>query len=713
MNRQLWLVMALAAAVAGAADTKSPTTDGPGADAVSIPRLINYQGYLTDASGTPLNGSYGMAFELYASASGGTAFWSETQSGVPVTEGVFNVMLGSVTPVGTVPDGPELYLQVTVGTEVISPRVRLVSVPYSYNASLAADAEQLGGIGPSGYALAGHTHNYVQSVTASSPLASSGGQTPNLTLATAMGGDLSGNYPNPTVARLQTRPVAATLPSNGQVLEWNGTSWAPGTDDVGGTGDNAWMRLASPNDSVLFTIRQLGIARGGANNMLYGNQRITHTNLGVACTTGTSGQNYGYATVAGGGQNVASQVYSAVGGGVYNRVTAWGGTIAGGAGNLASGPNAPTIGGGSGNVASAQFATVCGGGMNQAIATQSTVSGGYGNSASGSNATVGGGAYDTASANYAAVAGGNWNIASGEYSAVSGGARNRAESSHAAIGGGRDNFARGRYGTIGGGSYGRVLADYATVAGGGYNQASQQHSTVGGGHSNNALGQYATVPGGQYDTAAAMYSFATNNRSVVPTGYDNSAAFNGQTATASNQTRVGTLSKASGTFTIDHPLDPQGKILNHYFIEGPEMLNIYRGSVVLDAAGRAVVGLPDYFDALNRNPQVVLTGIGSSDVYLVEEVSGNRFAVGGKPGIKVNWIATGEREDVSAEATRRMMPVEQVKTGALAGRMLDDEFLSGCMEQLVREGKAQGIDFRTAAGRARYEQMLRSARFGE
>jgi len=37
--------------------------------------------------------------------------------------------------------------------------------------------------------------------------------------------------------------------------------------------------------------------------------------------------------------------------------------------------------------------------------------------------------------------------------------------------------------------------------------------------------------------------------------------------------------------------------------------------------------------------------------------------------------------------------------------MLDDEFLSGCMEQLEREGKAEGINYRTNEGRKRYEQM--------
>ncbi len=51
------------------------------------------------------------------------------------------------------------------------------------------------------------------------------------------------------------------------------------------------------------------------------------------------------------------------------------------------------------------------------------------------------------------------------------------------------------------------------------------------------------------------------------------------------------------------------------------------------------------------------------------------------------------------------MPVEQPKTGELAGRMLDDDFLAGCMLQLEREGKAQGLNFRTPGGRARYEQM--------
>ncbi len=43
------------------------------------------------------------------------------------------------------------------------------------------------------------------------------------------GGDLSGTYPNPTVDAIQGRPLSATAPSTGQALTWNGSAWAPGT----------------------------------------------------------------------------------------------------------------------------------------------------------------------------------------------------------------------------------------------------------------------------------------------------------------------------------------------------------------------------------------------------------------------------------------------------------------------------------------------------
>ncbi len=45
----------------------------------------------------------------------------------------------------------------------------------------------------------------------------------------AAGGDLSGTYPNPTVAKIQGQPVSTTAPSTGQALVWDGLAWSPKT----------------------------------------------------------------------------------------------------------------------------------------------------------------------------------------------------------------------------------------------------------------------------------------------------------------------------------------------------------------------------------------------------------------------------------------------------------------------------------------------------
>src|SRR6478736_942981 len=42
------------------------------------------------------------------------------------------------------------------------------------------------------------------------------------------------------------------------------------------------------------------------------------------------------------------------------------------------------------------------------------------------------------------------------------------------------------------------------------------------------------------------------------------------------------ISKLSGQFRIDHPLDPLHKYLQHSFVESPDMKNVYDGITVLD-----------------------------------------------------------------------------------------------------------------------------------
>ena len=117
---------------------------------------------------------------------------------------------------------------------------------------------------------------------------------------------------------------------------------------------------------------------------------------------------------------------------------------------------------------------------------------------------------------------------------------------------------------------------------------------------------------------------------------------------------AGNLSKGSGSFKIDHPLDPENKYLSHSFVESPDMMNIYNGNVIMDNDGAAWVELPEWFDALNIDFRYQLTCIGGfAQVYIAEEIVEGRFKIaGGSPGLKVSWQVTGIRNDPFAKMNR-------------------------------------------------------------
>jgi hypothetical protein len=134
----------------------------------------------------------------------------------------------------------------------------------------------------------------------------------------------------------------------------------------------------------------------------------------------------------------------------------------------------------------------------------------------------------------------------------------------------------------------------------------------------------------------------------------------------------GTLSKAAGSFKIDHPLDPMNKYLSHSFVESPDMMNIYDGNVVLDSRGEATIKMPDYFEALNKDFRYQLTAIGkpSPGVYVSQEITGNTFRIaGGAPNGKISWMVTGIRHDTYANEHR--IPVEEVKPAGERGTLLN------------------------------------------
>ena len=103
-----------------------------------IPQKMNYQGYLTNAAGVPISGTVQMVFSVYYVPTGGTAtaLWTETQN-VTVTNGIYNVNLGEVTPM-TLAFDVQYYLGVAVGTDPeMTPRQTLTSMGYAFRAEVA------------------------------------------------------------------------------------------------------------------------------------------------------------------------------------------------------------------------------------------------------------------------------------------------------------------------------------------------------------------------------------------------------------------------------------------------------------------------------------------------------------------------------------------------------------------------------------------------
>jgi len=135
----------------------------------------------------------------------------------------------------------------------------------------------------------------------------------------------------------------------------------------------------------------------------------------------------------------------------------------------------------------------------------------------------------------------------------------------------------------------------------------------------------------------------------------------------------GGLAKYSGGFQIDHPLDLPNRFLCHSFVESPEMTNVYCGIAITGSDATATVALPDYFDALNRDPCYQLTCIGdSANAFVADEVENNQFTIKtDKPNVKVSWQVTGIRQDAWANAHRIQPEVD--KPAQLRGRYLTPE----------------------------------------
>jgi hypothetical protein len=149
---------------------------------------------------------------------------------------------------------------------------------------------------------------------------------------------------------------------------------------------------------------------------------------------------------------------------------------------------------------------------------------------------------------------------------------------------------------------------------------------------------------------------------VGPVGAFAAITINANTKFLGNLAITGSLSKGSGTFEIDDPIDPANKLLFHSFVESPDVMNIYDGVATLDKNGEAVILLPDYFDALNNNVRYQFFPLDQAmpNLYIKQQEKNNQFTIGGGvPGGGVSWQITGIRHDPYIEANPIITEVEK------------------------------------------------------
>ena len=122
-----------------------------------------------------------------------------------------------------------------------------------------------------------------------------------------------------------------------------------------------------------------------------------------------------------------------------------------------------------------------------------------------------------------------------------------------------------------------------------------------------------------------------------------------------NATFIGSVSKASGSFKIDHPLPSKKDThkLVHSFVESPQANNIYRGKINL-VNGTATVNLDTVsgmtegtFVALNRDIHC-FTSNESGWTPVKGSVSGNILTITAQDNNcndTISWLVIGERQD--------------------------------------------------------------------
>lgn len=300
----------------------------PGGVSADPPALIHYQGRVVDGANL-VSGPVALDFRIFTNQTGGAAVFHATDF-VTAIDGLYSAVIGETVVSGSLDTAllaPQAWLEVTVNATTLTPRERILAVPYARqvrgllittNRSVVLNPED----GPNG-------------VAGSNLLAVVGGGAFNTGV-----GDFA---------------VVG-----------------------GGVGNSAGEGSVVSGGAQNFAEQAFAVIGGGYNNL---------ADAGAVISGGSNNVAGEASVVAGGVDNRADVPVGVIGGGFSNRVDKIGGTIGGGFANevfdLDDADGFGTVAGGAYNRAHRSFGSVGGGYSNQAFGAASTVPGGYENVAGG------------------------------------------------------------------------------------------------------------------------------------------------------------------------------------------------------------------------------------------------------------------------------------------------------------------------------------------
>jgi len=576
-----------------------------------VPKLVKFSGNATDENDRPISGVVGVTFSLYKDQQVGTPLWVETQNVQADANGHYTAMLGASTP-GGIP--LEIFSSAEahwVGTQISGrgEQPRVLLLSVPY-ALKAADAETLGGLPASAFVHAA----------------------PNGAIGTA--GEKA------TSSALTALPPAGVTGkgTKNYIPIWT-SGTALGNSIIYETNGRVGVGTKAPGaevDSVSVGIAVRGTSSGTKGTGVFGNATATSGN--ASGVFGQSSSTTNYAAGVTGVENAKKGVVFGVAGSTNSTTT-----------------NASGVSGYEGATTGAVYGV---NGVAVSTSTGATGVAGFEIATTGQVFGVTGGTNSTT--DFSVGVNGIEGAATGAVFGVSGTAFSTTDGATGVSG--FEGAATG--GVIG------VGGSTSSTSGTGVfgNATATSGPTIG-------VRGAATSPAG----AAGVFLNLSGGASQVLVGQGANFAqvftvdASGNGFYAGNLNVTGKLTKGSGSFKIDHPLDPANKYLSHSFVESPDMMNVYNGNVMTDRHGLATVVLPDYFESLNGDFRYQLTVMGKfAQAIVAKKIANNRFVIRtNKPEVEVSWQVTGIRHDAYANAYR--IPIEEDKPAAELGYYLHPE----------------------------------------